>query len=315
MQLLIQSRTPVADGIIALELVAPDGAELPAFTAGAHIDLHLAPGLSRSYSLANDPAERHRYVVAVNRDANSRGGSAFVHDQLREGQRIDVAGPRNNFALAEDAADTVLIAGGIGITPLHSMIQRLETLGKPWRLFYGARSRAKCAYLDELERLARKHPGRIAIHLENEHDGKRLDIAAAVATATKDAHLYCCGPTPMLEAFLAACAGRPERQVHVEYFSAAHEAATAGGYVVELKRSGKRFQVPEGKSILQVLLAAKIDVDFSCEEGVCGSCETRVLEGEIDHRDSYLTAAEQRSGKKMMICCSGCKGARLVLDL
>ncbi len=315
MQLIVHSRTRLADGILALELVAPDGAALPAFAAGAHIELQLAPELARSYSLANDPAERHRYVVAVQKDANGRGGSAWVHEHLRDGQCVRVDGPRNNFALVETAPDSVLVAGGIGITPLYCMIQRLEAIGKPWKLLYAARSRGNAAYLAEIKALEANRPGRVQLHFNDERNGRVPDLAAIVAAATQGAHLYCCGPTPMLDAFLAATKHLPEGNAHVEFFSAAHEAATDGGYVVELSRSGRRFTIPAGKTILSVLRDAKVDVDYSCEEGTCGACETRVLEGDIDHRDSYLTASEQRSGKKMMICCSGCRGGKLVLDL
>lgn len=315
MQLVVRSRTTLADGIVAIELAAPDGGPLPPFCPGAHIDLKLGNGLSRSYSLVNDPAERERYVIAVNRDPNSRGGSVFVHDALQTGQVLEVDGPRNNFALIEDAPLVVLIAGGIGITPLYCMVQRLETLGRPWKLFYGARSRRNCAYLAELMALEEKSAGRVHVHFNDEHGGGVIDLPGAVATTPQDAHLYCCGPVPMLEAFLRATADRAEGRAHVEYFSASQDAAVEGGFTVELRRSGRSFVVPHGKSILHVLLEAGLDVSHSCQEGVCGSCETVVVEGEPDHRDAYLTPFEHRSGKKIMICCSGCKSGKLVLDL
>ncbi len=315
MQLVIRSRSPIAQDILSLELAAPDGAPLPAFSAGAHIDLHLPSGLNRSYSLVNDPDERQRYLIAVQKEQDGRGGSAFVHEALKQGDVLEVTGPRNNFALVEDAQDVLLIAGGIGITPLYCMIQRLQRIGQPWRLFYAARSRARAAYLPELLALEAAAPGRVQLHFNDEHAGAVPNVAAAVASAPPDAHLYCCGPAPMLEAFLKAATDRPEAHVHVEYFSAAHEAATAGGFVVELARSQRRFHIPEGKTILAVLLDAGVNVDYSCEEGTCGTCETAVIEGEPDHRDSWLTPAERASGKTMMICCSGSRGARLVLDL
>ena len=315
MQLDIRARHLIAEDILSLELAAPDGAELPAFTAGAHIDLHLPNGLNRSYSLVNDPIERHRYVISVNREADGRGGSAFVHTRLQPGDTLEVTGPRNNFALVEDASEVLLIAGGIGITPLYCMIQRLERIGQPWQLFYAARSRNKAAYLSELLALETSNPGRVHLHFNDEHAGLPPHMAATVATASPDAHLYCCGPAPMLAAFLKATADRPQSFVHVEYFSAAHEAATQGGYTVELARSRRSFHIPEGKTILNVLLDAGVSVDYSCEEGTCGTCETPVLEGEPDHRDSWLTPAERASGKTMMICCSGSRGGKLVLDL
>jgi ferredoxin-NADP reductase len=315
MQLVVRSRTPIAQDILSLELALPDGAELPTFTAGAHIDLHLPNGLNRSYSLVNDPAERHRYVIAVNREIGGRGGSAFVHDVLKPGDAVEVTGPRNNFALVEDAPELLLIAGGIGITPLYCMIQRLERIGQPWRLFYAARSRDKAAYLPELHALEAAAPGCVRLYFNDEHAQRPPEMAAIVATTSPDAHLYCCGPAPMLAAFLDATSDRPESRIHVEYFSAAHEAATEGGYTVELARSGRSFHIPEGKTILNVLLEAGVNVDYSCEEGTCGTCETAVIEGEPDHRDSWLTPAERAAGKTMMICCSGSKSRKLVLDL
>jgi vanillate O-demethylase ferredoxin subunit len=304
-----------AQGINSLELIPAAGGELPPFTAGAHIDLHLANGLMRSYSLMNPQGERHRYVIAVNKDAASKGGSRFVHENLKAGGTLSITAPRNNFPLIETASRVVLIGGGIGITPLWCMIQRLEELGRAWELFYSTRTREMMAFRDRLEALEKKSGGRVHLNFDHEPDGKMFDLAAIVAAVPADAHLYCCGPTPMLQAFEAACKSRPPAQVHVEYFTAKEEAATEGGYTVVLARSGKTFTIPSGKTILDTLLDAKIDVPFSCMQGVCGTCETKVIEGVPDHRDSVLTQAEQAANKTMMICCSGSKSAKLVLDL
>ncbi|MHA4871863.1 PDR/VanB family oxidoreductase [Duganella sp. PWIR1] len=315
MQLIIRSIDTPAEDIVALELAARDGGALPAFTAGAHIDLHLAPGLVRSYSLLNDPAERLRYVVAVNKDPASRGGSRHVHESLRAGQVITVSEPRNHFPLVEDAPLVALVAGGIGITPLLSMIRRLAALGRPWRLFYSARTRAKCAYIKEIMALAEQSRGIVELYVVDERAGAVPDIAAMVNTVALDAHLYCCGPLPMLQAFEKATAWRPAGHVHVEYFSASQEAAVAGGYDVVLQRSQRTLRIDAGKSILDVLLANGVDVSYACQEGVCGACQTRVLEGTPDHRDSYLSPREKSKGDTIMLCCSGSTADKLVLDL
>ena len=315
MKLIIHSMTPRAEGIIELELRSPEGTPLPAFTAGAHIDLQLDNGITRSYSLVNPPHDHGRYVVAVNKDPASKGGSRYVHEALRPGMLVRVGDPRNNFPLVEDAPLVVLFAGGIGVTPLWCMIQRLEALGRSWKLVYGARSRKNCAYQDEIRALAERVPGRVAFHFNDEHDGRPMDLDALIQDLPVDAHLYCCGPVPMLGAFEQATASRPPGTVHVEYFTARHAAAVGGGYKVTLARSKRSIDVCEGKSILEALLDAGLTVSHACKEGVCGACQTTVLEGTPDHRDSYLTPREQNSGKTMMICCSGSKSGELVLDL
>jgi ferredoxin-NADP reductase len=292
------------------ELSRLDGKPLPPVTPGAHTDLHLPNGLVRQYSLTEADAEPAHYVVGIKRDPASRGGSRHIHDELRVGRTLKISAPRNNFPLVEDAVHVVLVAGGIGITPIWCMAQRLARLGRSFELHYACRTRADAAFLEPLQAMPNVH-----LHFDDESAGRYLDIAAIVGTADEDAHLYCCGPTPMLQAFEAATAGRPRDHVHIEYFTPKQEAATTGGFVVELARSGREFVIPAGKSILSVLLDAGVDVDFSCELGICGACEQRVLAGVPEHRDSILTEEEQASNTKVMICCAGCKTERLVLDL
>jgi len=292
------------------ELTPLDGKPLPAYQPGAHIDVHLPNGIVRQYSLLEPDSDPARYMIAVKRDPASRGGSRYVHDELRVGKALRISAPRNNFPLIEDAEQVVLFAGGIGITPIWCMVQRLEKLGRPWKLYYACRSRADMAFLAALERMSSPQ-----FHFDDECAGKFLDVAALVAATPRNAHLYCCGPTPMLKAFEAATEGWPRDHVHVEYFTPKQEAAKTGGFVVELARSGKEFLIPEGKTILQVLLDAGVDVDYSCELGICGACEQRVIAGEPEHRDAILTEEEQASNTKVMICCAGCKSERLVLDL
>lgn len=317
LQVFVKSVTHLADGINAWEFRRPGGAELPAFTAGGHIDLLLSNGLVRSYSLCNSQDERNRYVVAVRMDDPGRGGSKFVHQSLRAGDRIDISLPRNHFRLVEDASHVLLIAGGIGITPIWSMVQRLESLGRSWQLHYCVRTRDRCAFFDELSALEARRPGRVHFNFDHEPGAKVTDIGALVAGALRGAHLYCCGPRPMLEAFEAATArnGIPPELVHLENFSPVAEAALDGGFEVELRRSGKVLAIPPGQTILDILIDAGLSPLHSCMQGVCGTCETVILDGIPDHRDSVLTPAEKASNRTMMICCSGSKSARLVLDI
>lgn len=298
-----------AEGIHLYELASPDGAPLPAFAAGAHVDVHLPNGLIRQYSLCNAQDERHRYVVGIKRDPASRGGSSFIHEQLKVGALLEVSAPRNHFALREEAAHSVLVAGGIGITPIACMAQRLATLGRSFELHYGVRRREEAAFLEVLPR------ERLHLHVDAEHGGTPLALNEIVARVPPDAHLYCCGPGPMLDAFERACAGRPADHVHLERFTAAAPPAADGGFTVQLARSGRSLFVAPGSTILDALRGAGVAVQVSCEQGICGTCETRVLAGTPDHRDSLLSDDEKRANQVMMVCCSGSKSELLVLDL
>ncbi|RZS76975.1 PDR/VanB family oxidoreductase [Pigmentiphaga kullae] len=308
-----------ARGILSYELRPPPeqgGAELPPFTAGAHVDVHLRDGMVRSYSLLNDDAERGRYVIAVNKDPAGRGGSRYMHEALKVGDSLAISAPRNHFELDEGARHSVMIAGGIGITPLWSMVQKLERLGRSWELHYSARTRQHAALLDRLEQLPPAARRRVHVNFDHEPGARMLDLAAIVSAAAPDAHFYCCGPAGMLRAFEDATASRDAGFVHLEHFGAdAAPASARGGFTVHLARSGRDVPVPEGSSILDALLGAGVDVGHSCLEGVCGSCEVAVLDGVPEHRDLVLTRAEKASNRSIMVCCSGCQGERLVLDL
>jgi vanillate O-demethylase ferredoxin subunit len=303
-----------ADTILSFELRGPAGRPLPSFTAGAHVEVHMTQHMTRSYSLANSPAENHRYVIAVNKESAGTGGSRHMHEQVRVGQKLRVSEPRNNFELNEGAARTILVAGGIGITPMRAMIARLRELGRPWTLHYAGRTRAGMAYLRQMEGLAGEGDD-VRLHVDEDSAGRFLDVADAVAQAPAQSHLYCCGPKPMLAAFEEAAARLPPERIHVEYFVAREEAATGGGFIVELARSQRKFSIAAGHSILDTLLDAGVEVDFSCMTGICGSCESRVLAGVPDHRDSILSKAEREANDRMLICCSGSKSPALVLDL
>jgi tetrachlorobenzoquinone reductase len=303
-----------AAGIFSFELRPLDGGALPAFTAGAHIEILMKDGLERSYSLINPQHETDRYVVAVAKDPQSRGGSEFMCDTLRPGDELQIAGPGNNFELDETAKETVLIAGGIGITPIWSMLQRLRQLGRPWKLFYVARTRERTAFLAELLAIRSASPYQIQIVFDQEPDATGLDIAGIIHGHAPGTHFYCCGPTGLLSAFEATASALDAATVHLERFSS-EQAPAEGGFEVTLARSRRSFQIPIDKTILEVLLSEGVEVSRSCMEGVCGTCETPVLEGIPDHRDSVLSKREREANKMMMICCSGSKTSRLVLDL
>ncbi|WP_176464009.1 PDR/VanB family oxidoreductase [Bordetella genomosp. 11] len=310
LKLRIRAIAQEASGIHSYELVDDGGGTLPPFSAGAHVTLHLPCGLSRSYSLTNCPAERHRYVIAVNRDTHSRGGSRYLHETARVGQALQADPPRNLFELVEEAPASVFIAGGIGITPIRCMIRRLETLGRSWRLHYCARHPGAAAYVDEL----REDP-RVQLYFDAGDVPRRLDIAEALAQLPADAHVYCCGPGGMLRAFREHAAALAPGRAHAEQFAPDEAPAAAGGYSVRLARTGRTVPVLPGQSILQALLEAGEQPPHACCQGVCGSCETAVLAGRPDHRDQVLSDTEKAAGASMMICCSGSLDPELVLDL
>lgn len=315
---LVHTMRYEADGIVSIEFRpgAPDTA-FPTFSAGSHIDLHLPNGLARSYSLCNSTTDCGRYVVAVLNDKKSRGGSRYVHQQLRVGQTIEISAPRNNFELVEGARKSVLVSGGIGVTPIFCMLQRLVALGAPVEVVYCARSRKEAAFVEAIQALAGETVP-ITWHFDDEK-GAPPDLTALLAGRGPDSHYYCCGPTPMLDAFEKACEQLGYPDAHIERFAAVvvESASEMHGFEVVCEKSGKVVDVPAGKSVLDALLDAGLHPDHSCKEGVCGACETAVLDfdGELDHHDGILTKLERQSGKTMMICVSRCTGKKLVLDI
>lgn len=313
MQLKVRSVRQISEAVKLFELVDPMGGELPAFEAGAHIELSLMNGLRRSYSLVNAPDDRSRYEIAVAKDSSSRGGSAFLHHAVSAGDALSVGRPDNNFSLAADAVHSVLIAGGIGITPIWSMMQQLERDGSSFELLYCARSRGHAAFLEEIGVSRASAESRVTYRFDDEHESL-LDLSSILIGKPQGTHFYCCGPAPMLNAYEAAGKALRSEFVHLERFTGTLPAA-GGGFTVVLARSGRSIEIAAGASILDTLLDEGIDVDFSCMEGICGSCRVGVVEGIPDHRDSFLTAAEKAAGKAMMICCSGCEGSKIVLDL
>jgi ferredoxin-NADP reductase len=318
-QVLVRSMALLASDTIAVEFVPGDENELPAFEAGSHVDLLLPNGIRRSYSLCNEPSDGHRYVVGVKKASPSQGASSYIHDHLRVGQRIEISRPRNNFPLIRPAARSIFIAGGIGITPIWSMIQTLESEGGLWRLYYAARTSKDAAFLRELQALSVAHPGWIDIRFDHEPDVAMLDIEGIVKENMGiGVHFYACGPSPMLDAFEAATKSIPETNRHLERFSADAKEASAAAlteYDAVLAKSGMTLRITPEKSLLDTLLDAGVSVEFSCMEGICGSCRVAVQEGLPDHRDHVLTEAERARNDTVLVCCCGSRTQRLVLDL
>lgn len=301
--------------ICSYELRSVDGQLLPAFTAGAHIDVHLPDGLIRQYSLCNHPEERHRYLIAVLKDSASRGGSRSLHELIRPGARLHISEPRNLFALEPQARRSLLFAGGIGITPILCMAEHLAQSGAAFELHYCARSRERAAFVERLRQLP--YADRVFLHFDEEA-GTALDAARALAAPSEDSHLYVCGPGGFMQHVLdtAKAQGWQESQLHREYFAAAPaDTSTAGLFSVKLASSGQVFEIPADRSVVQVLESHGIEIPISCEQGVCGTCLTRVLEGVPEHRDMFLTEAEQACNDQFTPCCSRSKTALLVLDL
>lgn len=299
-----------ADGAVAVvTLSMPDGGELPAWTPGAHIDVILPNGIERQYSLCGVGEERS-WRLGVLREPRSRGGSEYVHTKLRPGDLVDVRGPKNNFPLI-DAGEYVFVAGGIGITPFLPMIEEVHRRGARWSLVYGGKSRAAMAFLDELA----AYGDRVTIHPQDEFG--HIDVRGIVASLRPGALVYCCGPEPLLDAMEGATAHLPGGTLHVERFRPRADLLNQDRrpFEVHLDYSGITVQVGAEETIIEALEAAGLEVMSSCREGTCGTCETPVLEGVPDHRDSYLSPEERAANDTMMICCSRALTPRLVLDL
>ncbi|MEU1805809.1 PDR/VanB family oxidoreductase [Streptomyces sp. NPDC019937] len=316
--LLVAARADAARDVVTLTLRHPAGRELPGWEPGAHVDLVLEDGLVRQYSLCGDPADVASWRIAVLRAPGGRGGSARVHDTLTEGARVRVRGPRNHFAL-RPAARYLFVAGGIGITPILPMAAAAEAAGADWTLLYGGRTRASMAFADQL---ADAYGGKVRLVPQDE--AGLLDLAAYLAEPDPGTLVYCCGPEPLLRAAEERCRAWPPGALRTERFQPrpadaesadSADSGDSGGFEVVLDRSGRSLTVEPGQSVLRTLEAAGVPVLYSCEEGTCGTCETDVIEGEVEHRDSVLTDEERASGETMMICVSRCRGPKLVLDL
>lgn len=316
LNVIVTGKTCEAEGICSFELSAADGTVLPPFEAGAHIDVHLAGGMVRQYSLCNDPRERQRYLISVLKDPLSRGGSQAMHEQVLTGQMLTISAPRNLFALVPTASRHLLFAGGIGITPMLAMAYALAPQDVPFELHYCFRSSDRAAFLPLLAQAP--FAERVILHDDSGTQAQKLDAAALLALSDAGSHLYVCGPGGFMSHIIdtAQHAGWPAHRVHREFFAAApidHRADTA--FEVELARSGQIFQIPADRSVFEVLDEAGVAIDSSCEQGICGSCMTRVLSGIPEHRDQFLSAAQQAANDQFTPCCSRARTTRLVLDL
>ena len=312
----VQAKTVEAVDICSFELVEFEGHSMPGFSAGSHVDVELSNGLTRQYSLCNDPSESHRYMIAVLRDEHSRGGSGAMHDQVNIGDTITISTPKNHFPLAHGAKRSLLLAGGIGVTPILCMAERLALMGADFEMHYCTRSRERMAFHARIS--AATYASRVQFHYDDGALQQKLDLVGLLAKPEAGTHLYVCGPKGFMDAVLitARAKGWPEDQLHYEFFSAeVVKSASDQSFQVKLASSGKVVTVPKDKTVVQALAEAGIEVQTSCEQGVCGTCLTRVLEGEPDHKDLYLTPDEQAKNDQFTPCCSRSKSALLILDL
>lgn len=314
LRLVVADARSAARDVRWLELRSTDGKALPPFSPGSHLEIDVAPGVIRHYSICNDPCETDRYCIGVGLARDSRGGSKFMHQQVRVGDVLACSAPRNNFPLDLAAAGFVFVAGGIGITPILSMLTACQNERKPWMLLYAARSRPRAAFYEEL---SSAYAGQCRFHFDDEQGGA-LDVEAALKEVSEHAQIYCCGPEPLMKAVEHATRHRPPDSVRFEWFSAPADAAADvvnRPFSVVLHSSGQRFDVPADQSILGVLEANGCGVPFSCREGLCATCRTGVVRGVPDHRDQVLSATERAANDQMLICVSRAQSDEIELDL
>ncbi len=308
-------KTVEAEGIVSFELARADGGALSAFSAGSHIDVQLPGGLTRQYSLCNDSLEQHRYRIAVLREPASRGGSVAMHDSVREGDVLHISEPRNHFPL-HHATRSLLFAGGIGVTPLLCMAQRLAAIGADFELHYCTRSPERMAFRDEIA--ASGFAGQVHFHFDSGTAQQKLDLEPLLATPDAGAHLYICGPAGFIDHVVGSAKARdwPVEQIHLEYFVAAPQDTSGDrAFEVKLASTGKCYPVAAGQTVVQALREHGIEIMTSCEQGVCGTCITRVLDGVPVHRDLYFTEEERARNDQFTPCCSRAATPTLVLDL
>ncbi|RQR27759.1 oxidoreductase [Burkholderia sp. Bp9143] len=322
MMLVVTGYRAEALDVASFELRDPNGKDLPQFSPGAHLEITLpqyegTPGtLIRHYSLCNDPSERHRYVVAVGRAANSRGGSLAMHEHVRVGSNLRASSPRNNFPLVGDARHYRFIAGGIGITPILSMIRWCQSYQKSWSLLYCTRGRTRTAFYETLKEFGDS----VRFHFDDESGGSLSDLVRELADGGAGEHVYCCGPSGLMHAVEQACADRCPESVHFEWFattdrSTSERASDEAAFDIVLQSTGQRLHVEPGTSILETLERQGMSVPFACREGLCRTCETPLCGGEADHRDYVLSEEERRTQSSVMICVSRARSSTLTLGL
>lgn len=303
------------EGVAVLELRDAAGRPLPSFEPGAHLEVYLPNDLIRHYSLCNDSTETHRYCIGVSLSPSSRGGSKYIHEQVQRGAILAVSAPRNNFHLLQGAGEYCFIAGGIGITPILPMIKWCENNGKPWRLYYCARSRQRAAFYEELRTLGEAEKN-VHFHLDDEQRGGLFEPVKALRGLSPAAHVYCCGPAALMNAVAACAVAGDADRYHFEWFSARPaELASEKSFSVTIHSSGRRITIPPDRTILSVLEDHGIGVPYSCREGLCGTCETGVISGIPEHRDGVLSQAQRSASKTMMICVSRAQSDEIELDL
>ncbi len=316
-EVIVMRKQLEAQDIFSYELRRSDGAPLPPFSAGAHVDVCIREGLTRQYSLCNHPEEQHRYLIGVLKDPNSRGGSAALIDAVGEGGRIHISEPRNHFPLVHEAKRSLLFAGGIGVTPILCMAERLAHVGSAFEMHYCSRSASRAAFVSRIQ--SSSFSDQVHLHFDDGAKEQLLNAASVLAKPVPGTHLYVCGPTGFMDHVLktAKDCGWPEDQVHREYFAAPAQADSADNdsFDVKIASSGQVFNIPSDKSIITALSAHGIKIPIACESGVCGTCITRVLEGEPDHRDVLFTEEEKAANDQFTPCCSRSKSRMLVLDL
>ncbi len=312
----VTKKTIEAEGIVSFELRSPSGDDLPVFTAGSHIDVHIAGKYIRQYSLCNAPDERHRYLLGVLREPGGTGGSAAMHDVISEGDLVQVSPPRNSFHLNDNSDFSLLLAGGIGVTPLMSMAQHLATLGRAFTMHYCARSPERCAFYKELNESEFRN--QIIFHFDDGPEGQKLDLVNLLSTRPEGANLYVCGPKGFMEAVISnGEKAWPADTIHREYFSADPQVGHDNdeGFQVKIDSTGEIYDIPEDKTVVDALFEYGIKIPVSCEQGICGTCITGVLEGIPDHRDGIFSDEEHSANDQMTPCCSRSKSKLLVLDL
>lgn len=310
---VVTTREDQATDVSVFELTRKNGEKLPAFEAGAHIDVHVTPEIVRQYSLSNAPGHSDTYRLGILKDPQSRGGSEAIHTNFQVGSEVQISAPRNHFPLDFSAERTILVGGGIGITPMLTMAYELKKQGKTFELHYCCRSRSSAGFLDEL---AQEFGEQVQLHFDDQGDAQRFNPETVFAPYQDGTHVYVCGPTGFMDWVIASAEsfGYPKDQVHFEYFNA--EVDTSGAaFEVVAAQSGVSVMVDEGQSITEALASVGIKVDMSCEQGVCGTCLCDVLEGTPDHKDHFLTEEEKEDNDQIVVCCSRAKSDKLVLDI
>jgi vanillate O-demethylase ferredoxin subunit len=316
LQVRVARKTVEAIDIATFELMNVDDRPLPAFSAGSHIDVHLPNGLTRQYSLCNDPGEGHRYLIGVLRDAASRGGSQAMHEQVKEGDVLHISAPKNHFPLAHEATHSILVAGGIGVTPILCMAERLAVTGAAFEMHYCTRSPDRTAFRERIA--ATTFAQHVHFHFDDGAEDQKLQLKQLLTPMRPGVHLYVCGPKGFMDWVLesARVAGWPTQRLHYEFFGAqVAKSEDDASFEVMLASTGKVVVVPKDKTVVQALAAVGVEIPTSCEQGVCGTCLTRILEGEPDHKDTYLTPEERAANDQFTPCCSRSNSPRLVLDL